>query len=200
LSRLHRAPKISDYRFRRVLEQFVHDAPATEAAKATGLSINSVHALYRKLRVFFFEVGAFQDFYAGADPETYQSEDPGFERALLSFHLARYARRHGLKSPATEPPYHFAESCWRYDFYLMMQERPSEAVFAMMQRHLLELIKLCGPIGAVPRKRLEGIQTVMRHADERIDWFRRNAPSMRDDQSRAELSAARAITDKREQD
>lgn len=171
MSKLRRWSKISDYRFRRVLGQFVRDVTSTEAAAATGLSINSVHGMFRKLRVFFFEVGAFQDYYAGEDPETLHPIDPEFERDLIAFHLARFGKRRGLKSPSNEPPYHFAESCWRYDFHLMMEQRPSEAVYAMMQRQLLELIKLCGPIGAQPRNRLDGITAVMRHTDERIDWF-----------------------------
>lgn len=197
MSKFYRAAKISDHRFRRVLDLFVRDETATAAAKVAGLSVNAMNDLYRRLRVFFFDVGLFIDFYGGQDPETVKSDDPVFEQALLGYHLARNRRRRGLKSPATEPPYHFAESCWRFDFQIMMDQRPSDAAYAMMRRHLIELIHLCGPLGATPRNRVEGLRVVMRQADERIDWFRRNAPDYRDPQTRMDLAQARDIVEDR---
>jgi len=195
-AQLQRASKISDYRFRKVLERFAHDDSATDAARATGLSINTVHALYRKLRVFFFEVGLFMDFYAGHDPETFESENPALEKALLDFHFERVAARRGLKSPSTDPPYHFAESCWRYDFKVLMDERPSDAVRAMMLAHLLELIRLCGPIGAPARNREVGALAIARQIDQRILWLERNAPGFANDATREGLREARAIDPK----
>lgn len=192
-SRLQRAGKISDYRFRKVIDHFVRDHTATEAARATGLSVNSAHALYTKLRAFFFHVGLFIDIYRGQDPSQVDTGAPVYEHALLSFHLKRYGDKRGFRSPSNEPHYHFAESCWRYDFALLMAERPSEAVYAMMQRHLLELIRLCGPIGAKPRNRLEGALAVMRQADERIEWLMRNAPGFREPEQRQALDAIRSI-------
>jgi hypothetical protein len=191
--RLFRAAKISDYRLKRVVAQFARDASATEAARATGLSVNAAHDLYRKLRVFFFEVGLFLDYYAGHDPETFESEDPALEKAILDFHFERVAARRGLKSPATEPPYHFAESCWRYDFKVLMDERPSDAVRAMMLAHLLELIRLCGPVGAPPRNRAAGALAVARQIDQRILWLERNAPGFSDKATRQALREARSI-------
>lgn len=190
---LMHAAKISGHRFRRVLWHFVRDHTASETARAVDMSINSVHALFRKLRIFFYDVHLFRDFYDGRDPETVDSGDPVFEQRLLEYHLARYGRHRGFRSPATEPPHHFAETCWRYDFQIMMNERPSDAVYGMMQRHLLELIRLCGPVGAQPRNLLAGARAVMRQTDERIDWFRRNAPGFRDAETRRDLFDTLAI-------
>lgn len=195
MSNLYKGAKISDYRFRRLLELYVRDVTATDAAAATGLSINSANAIFQKLRRYFYDVGLFIDLYQGEDPMTVEIDDPAFEAQVLAFHMARLGVRRGVKESGAAPPYHFAESCWRYDFQRMMIERPSDAVYAMMQKHLLELIRLCGPIGQAPKKRLEGLRAVMRQADERIDWFSRSAPGYRDADSRAGLADARAIAE-----
>ena len=196
VARLYRSSKISEARFRKVLEQFARDASATDAARATGLSINATHTIYRKLRVFFFEIGLFLDFYGGADPLTYNG-DPHSEFALLEFHFARIRARRGLKSPTTEPPYHLAESWWRYQFKVLMRERPSEAVYAMMVANLLELIRLCGPVGAPPRNLEAGALAIARQIDQRSAWLRRNAPGFADTETRLALTQIEAIgTDK----
>lgn len=191
-ARLYRSAKISERRFRQVLECFVRDSSATEAARATGLSINSTHAIYRKLRVFFFEVGLFLDFYGGRDPTEYDSGNPLEEFRLLEFHFARIRAKRGLKSPANEPPYHLAESWWRYQFKVMKEERRSE-VHAMMLAHLLELIRLCGPVGAPPHNLEAGALAVARQIDQRTAWLRRSAPGFADDKSRMALADIEAI-------
>jgi hypothetical protein len=170
------AAKISDYRFRKVLWHFVRDQSATDTASATHLSLNSVVSIFRKLRVFFWEVGLFTDIYEGQDPLTNHSNEPVFEKALLEFHFQRVRDRQGLKSPAHEPDYHFAESHWRFHFQVIMQERASAPVNAMMFSHLLELIRLCGPVGIRPRNRRAGMEAVMRQMDQRVLWLERNAP------------------------
>jgi hypothetical protein len=190
---LYRSAKISAYRFRKVLEQFAMDSSATDAAQVTRLSVNSVHAIYRKLRVFFFEAGLFTDFYEGEDPAKFESDNPRFERDLLAFHLDRVGAKRGLRSPSSEPPYHFAESCWRYDFKVLMKERPSEAVHAMMLSHLLEIIRLCGPVGSAPSNLNAGALAIGRQIDQRILWLERSAPGFADADIRARLRAARAI-------
>jgi hypothetical protein len=190
---LYRSAKISDYRFRKVLEQFVRDSSATDAARVTRLSVNSVHAIYRKLRVFFFDTGLFRDFYEGKDPLEYESDAPSFERDLIAFHLERIRARRGLRSPTSEPPYHFAESCWRYDFKVLMDQRPSETAYAMMLGHLLEIIRLCGPIGLAPSNRHAGALAIARQIDQRVLWLERNAPGFADADIREGLRATRAI-------
>jgi hypothetical protein len=189
--RLFRAAKISDYRLKRVVQQFARDASATDAARATGISINAAHELYRKLRVFFFDVGLFVDYYGGLDALAFQGDDLRFEHALLSYHLKRYGEKRGFKSPSDQPHYHFAESHWRFHFTVLMGERPSEAVYFMMQRHLMELIRACGPIGTTPRNRAIGLRIVLRQADERIEWLRLNGPRFRS--YRQELAEVLAI-------
>jgi hypothetical protein len=193
IARLYRSAKISEGRFRKVLEHFARDASATDAARATGLSINTTHAIYRKLRVFFYEVGLFLDFYEGKDPVAFESGDPHGEFALLEFHFARIRAKRGLKSPADEPPYHLAESWWRYQFKMLMNERPSAAVHAMMVANLLELIRICGPVGAPPRNLEAGALAIVRQIDQRIAWLRRNAPGFADIETRKTLMQIEAI-------
>lgn len=190
-SRLYRSAKISEYRFRKVLMGFVKDWPANATARATGLSVNSTTQIYHQLRTFFFEVGLFLDFYAGQDPLTFVGDTPRTEKALLEFHFSRVGARRGLKSPITEPPLHFAESCWRYDFKVLSEQRASDLVDEMMFNHLLELIRACGPIGARPRNREEGLRIILRQIDQRILWLERNAPGFADAATRAALRDAR---------
>ena len=192
IARLYRSAKISEGRFRKVLEHFARDASATDTARATGLSINATHAIYRKLRVFFFEIGLFMDFYEGADPLTYNG-DPHSEFALLEFHFRRIRAKRGLKSPTGEPPYHLAESWWRYQFKVLMNERPSDAVHAMMVANLLELIRICGPVGAPPRNLEAGALAIARQIDQRSAWLRRNAPGFSDENLRNALAQVEAM-------
>lgn len=193
--KLYRSSKISTYRFRKVLDHFVRDHTASDAARAVGLSINSVHAIYHKLRVFFFETGVFLNYYGGIDPVDFVSDDPVHELRLLSYHARRAGLRRGLKDEPNDRRYHFAETCWRYDYQVMMAERPSADVHAMMFRHLWEIIRICGPIGGPPRNRVDGLRAAMRHVDERIEWFRRSAPGFRTEEVRAALAEAHAVKD-----
>lgn len=172
---LYRAAKISDYRFRKVLAQFVADATVAEAAAATGLSANSVAGIFRKLRTFFFEAGLFTDIYGGADPTTHWENEPQFEKALLEFHFGRVRRHRGLPPKPGEPDYHFAESHWRYHFEILKDQRGSDQVEAMMLAHLSEIIRLCRPVGGPPRNRRAGYLAVIRQMDQRIAWLERNA-------------------------
>lgn len=172
--RLYHGGKISDAMFKKVLWHFVRDDSASDTARAIGLSINSVHAIYRKVRVYFYEVGLFMDFYAGQDPLEYESDNPHFEKALLEFHFERVRARNGLKSPASEPPYHFAESCWRYDFKVIAEERSSPYVHDMMLAHLLEIILVCGPVGAIRRPSLSSALVVERQYYQRVLWLLRS--------------------------
>lgn len=190
---LMHAAKISDHRFRRVLMGFVRDHSATDTAQLTGLSLNSVTAIFGKLRVYFWEIGLFTDIYDGADPLSHSGNEPSFEKALLEYHLLRVREKNGLKSSAHGPDYHFAESHWRYHFQVLMRERVHHDVHAMMFSHLIEIIRLCGPIGLKPFNRRSGIEAVLRQMDQRIAWLERNAPGFRGAAHRAELNAIRAL-------
>lgn len=68
VTRLYFSAKISDYQFRKVLWHFALDRSALETAKQTTLSVNSISAIYGKLRKFFFDCGLFNDPYRGPDP------------------------------------------------------------------------------------------------------------------------------------
>lgn len=170
---LYHSAKISDYRFRKVLVSFVRDDSAIETARACGLSINSVAGIFRKLRVYFFEVGLLRDFYEGRDPlEESEPEDVRFEHDLLTFHLARVREKNGLKSPMSEPDYHFAESHWRYHFHVMASERADAPIQKMMLAYLLEIIRICGPVGTKPGNRRAGFLAVMRQMDQRMHGWK----------------------------
>ena len=193
---LYHSAKITDRRFRKVLWHFVEDHSAARTAQATGLSANSVTAIFRKLRVYFWEVGLFTDVYEGLDPREAVSDAPTFELALLDFHIGRYRDKRGLKSPVSEPDYHFAESHWRFQFKVMALHRPGIDVRPMMMEHLLEIIRLCGPVGRKPGNRMAGLQAVARQMDQRLRWMERNDPGFTEPEQRAELQAIRAIRPK----
>lgn len=190
---LYHSAKISDYRFKKVLWHFVRDYTAAETAKGTGLSVNSVHAIFRKLRVYFYEVGLFQDFYEGRDPMAVETRMPDFEYDLIDYHLKRYGEKHGFKSPSAEPHYHFAESHWRYDFEIMRRERNSDAVYDMMMAHLIEIIRICGAVGSKPTNQQVGLHTVLKQIDQRIAWLERNSSRFGADYLRDMLLEAREI-------
>lgn len=156
--RLYHSAKISDYRFRKVLRCFAQDRSARDTARETGLSINSVASLFHKLRVFFTELKLFSDLYEGKDPSDFEPGMELYERALLEFHFQRVRAKHGLNSPMDEPDYHFAESCWRYHYKVMADQRASDQLPTMMFNHLLELIRLCGPVGKTPVNRRAGYE------------------------------------------
>lgn len=184
---LQYAGKISNYRFRDVLWHFVRDHNANETARATRLSANSVVGLYRKLRVFFYEAGLFTDIYDGQDALSQSANEPRFEKALLEFHFERIRVHRGLKSPAHEPDYHLAESHWRFHFHIMAGERPDAPVEAMMAAHLLEIIRLCGPVGARPANLRAGAEAIRRQTDQRLLWLVRNAPGFATPERRSAL-------------
>jgi hypothetical protein len=184
---LYRSAKISDYRFRKVLWHFVRDHTATEAARATGLSVNSAAAIFRKLRGYFTEAGLFVDYYTMGDMDAPENENLEFERRLLEFHFSRIGEKRGLAAPPDGPDYHFAESCWRFDYQVLRDQRPSDAVYAMMLVHLLEIIRLCGPVGGKPTNRKVGLMAKLRQMDQRILWLERNGPAFRGDGRRAAL-------------
>lgn len=172
---LYHSAKISDYRFRKVLWHFVRDYSATDTAKATGLSVNSVHGVFRKLRVYFYEAGLFMNFYGGTGEAAFKPEDEPLQRDLLAFHSRRAARRRGLKTNPGEPNYHLAESWWRLDFAMIMRERPSEAVYDMMMGQLLAVIRIGGAVGTTPGNTPQRVKVLARLVDQKILWLQRNA-------------------------
>ncbi len=191
---LYHSAKISEYRFRKVLMSFVRDQSATDTARACGLSVNAVVGIFRKVRVYFFEVALFTDFYEGGDPlAELDRESATYEHDLLTFHLARVRAKNGLKSPASEPDYHFAESHWRYHFHVMERDRPDAPIRDMMLAHLLEIIRICGPVGTKPVNRRAGLLAVMQQMDQRIAWLERNASGFISPARRDSLKDVRAM-------
>jgi hypothetical protein len=189
--RLYHSAKISDYRFRRVLWHFVRGHTATETARATRLSVNSVNELYGKIRTYFFEAGLFKDFYGGTGWAAYDPEqDKEFEQSLLAFHRRRLRSRRGVKTRPGQPDYHLAESWWRLDFAMILRERPSDAVYDMMIGQLLAVIRVAGPVGRRPANSTQLRRTLARLIDQRILWLQRNAASFATPALRAGLEDA----------
>jgi hypothetical protein len=186
---LYHSAKISDYIFRKILLHFVRDHTATETARDTRLSVNSVAAIFAKLRVYFTEAGLFSnpvEVGMFADNEE-------FEMRFLEFHTGRVKEKRGLRSPPNGTDYHTCESHWRFHFYMLMIQRPSESVHAMMLNHLLEIMRICGPVGSKPVNRKEGLLAAFRHMDQRLLWLERNSQDYRSMAYRQELKSIRAI-------
>jgi len=163
----------------------------------TGLSVNSVAAIFRKLRVYFWDAGIFADPYEGKDPREFDDDNLEYERRLLDFHFSRARDKRGLKSTWKEPDYHLAESQWRFGYMQLMVQRPSADVHPMMMSHLLEIIRLCGPVGSNPVNRKVGLLAKLRHMDQMVLWLERNAPGFNSEEQRAELKNIRSIKPKR---
>jgi hypothetical protein len=191
---LYLGAKISDYQFKRVLMAFVMDKSVAVAASHIALSANSIQAIYAKLRDFFCELTIFEDIYQGGDPELgikeADSVDDALEDAVLEFHLARMKDKKLQKDvPRHEIDPHFAESCWRYQYHVMEQERPGERIAPMMFAHLLDVIKECGPVGRPPTKQAfaAALDLKLNQLNQRIRWLSRNAPSLKSEEARQTL-------------
>lgn len=189
---LYHSAKISEQQFRQVLWHFVRDDTATATARQTGLSLNSVAAIFQKVRVYFFEAGLFMDPYEGKDPETFEGDNEEFELRLLTYHFERIRDKRGLKSPIHKPDYHLAESHWRFNFHVIRERRPDADFHKMMLTHLLDIIRICGPVGRPPVNRKAGLRAVLGQQDQFLIWLERNAPGF-DDASRDELRDIRSI-------
>ncbi len=151
---LYHASKISDERFRKVLWHFACDDTVAQAAAQTGLSQNAVSTIFVKLRRFLTEAGMFTDPYGERDPSEGLSDeedmdDLHFERHLIEFHFARLKAKRGFGAGAVETD-HFAESHWRFHYTMLVGDRGGDAVHHIMHRHLLEMIRRCGPVGNRP--------------------------------------------------
>lgn len=185
------ASKISEARFKKVLWHFAKDDTVAEAARQTGLSQNAVSTIFVKLRRFFTEVGMFTDVYEGVDPAEglpggERDEAIHFEFELIEFHFARLKAKRGFGSGPAEID-QFNESHWRFHYAKLLGDRGGDGVHHMMHRHLLEMIRRCGPVGKPPANRREGLKLCLAQMDERILWAERNSLRYRDETSRQAL-------------
>jgi hypothetical protein len=184
---LYHASKISEARFRKVLWHFAKDDTAAEAAQRTGLSINAVNTIFVKLRRFFTEAGMFTDVYQGGDPaDGSPLAEIEYERHLIEFHFARVQAKRGIGSGQSEDD-HWCESHWRFHYAVLVGDRGSDALHHMMHRHLLEMVRRCGPVGRPPVNRREGLRLCLAQMDERIRWAERNSHRFNNPTSRSEL-------------
>lgn len=189
-NRFYHGAKISEYQFKRVLMGFVRDEPVAVAARHIRLSANSINAIYGRIRAYFTKLGVFEDIYRGGDPR--DGTDGGenleeFELRLISFHLERIRRKR--RTPDTsldETDYHWCESHWRFQYHVMTEGRPSEAIHRMMYTHLLAYIRSCGPIGQ-PSHNRNLRDLTLQQRNQRIAWLERNAPMFKDERSRLAL-------------
>jgi hypothetical protein len=199
-NRFYHSAKVSEYQFKRVLWAFILDQPVAEAAKRIAISANSINAIYAKLRLFFTEIGLFEDIYRGGDPADgteYGDDDEDairYEHAVLGFHLKRAkAKRRQKPTVIGEPDYNWGESVWRFNYSVLTNGRESPAIYRMMYAHLLAHIRLSGPIGLPPKKCKDSARLECHQLDQRILWLERNAPDFRDEAARAELHEIRDI-------
>lgn len=186
---LYFSAKISEYQFKKVLWHFVLDHSAQEAARHVELSVNSISAIFTKLRKSFFEVGLFTDIYGGRDPREGSIYEDGeaFEKWVIEFHFKRAAAKRGITDWLGQPAYHFAESHWRFHYTVMTEGRAADAIYDMMHAHLLEIIRCCGPVGAPPVRRKAGLMLALKHMDQRVLWLARNAINSRRSWSKVHL-------------
>lgn len=195
---LYFSAKISDYQFRKVVWHFTLDHSAAEAAKHVRLSVNSISAIYAKLRRFYFDYGLFGDPYKGGDPREGFARE-GFEdveHKLLTLHLERVAAKHGQPDTVMgEPDYHLSESNWRFGFDDLMKQRGPELVQRMMYAHLMEFLRRFGPVGArqppTVDERRAGLTLALEQFDRTVLWMERNAEKFRDVEKRSELRRLR---------
>ncbi|PZU85738.1 MAG: hypothetical protein DI527_20880 [Chelatococcus sp.] len=170
-----------------MLWHFAKDDTVAEAAQRTGLSVNAVSTIFVKLRRFFTEAGLFTDIYQGSDPANGSAlAEIEYERHLIEFHFARVRAKRGIGSGPAEID-HFAESHWRFHYAMLVGDRGGDAVHHMMHRHLLEMVRLCGPVGRPPINRREGLRLCLSQMDKRILWAERNSRQFRDDRAREEI-------------
>lgn len=188
---LYHAAKISERRFRQVLWHFAKDDTAAEAALRSGLSVNAVNTLFQKLRRFFVEAGMFTDIYQGGDPRDSYAGDPSaeaeqYELHLIEFHFARMKAKRQVGTGQSEDD-HWCESHWRFHYVMLVEDRGGDAVHYMMYRHLLEMVRRCGPVGKPPINHREGLRLCLSQMDERIRWAERNSLRLSDPHSRTGL-------------
>jgi len=141
-----------------------------------GLSANSVSAIFGKLRRFMCDIGAFSDFNEwGIEHAVYRRSEAAvdYEIALYEFHRQRLSGKRRLVDPPEGPLLHFAETCWRFHYYLMWKEQKSDWVYAIMLRHLFELIDRYGPIGVDIQKRRPIFGEHVAQLDQIEAWLKR---------------------------
>lgn len=175
-SRLYYSAKITDRRFRMVLGHFVRESTVAHAAKETGLSQNSVSAIFGKLRKYFYDCGFFRLPERPAPDAPRLPDMPEGELSfddILEYHRMRIAEKRGVRS-TDGPDYHLAESMWRYDYRVIMLERPSDRIYEMMTSDLLQLIRLCGPVGKPKPNKVVGIIAYIYHSKKLALWLQRN--------------------------
>ena len=183
-NRFYYSAKVSEYQFKRVLWAFVLDQPVAEAARHIDLSANSIAVIYQKVRVYFTELGVFEDIYRGGDPRSGTSEGEdmeGFEYQLLSFHLQRVkSKRRQKTTTLDEVDYNWCESTWRFHYYTLTDGRSSDTVYRMMFSHLIVYLKLCGPIGLLPIKTKISLSLQYHQMMQRVIWLERNSIRTKD--------------------
>lgn len=195
-NRLYRGGKISEHRFRKVLRAFAGDTPPSALAGQMRLSINSIVAIYQRLRMHYVKIGVFRDFYRDDNPDG--APDRGtieefetYEHTLLAFHLNRVSRMRGIKPEPGAVDHHFCESCWRFRFVPFFEGRPDESVHTMMFDELLTYLRVGGPIGT-PTPNLRAVREVqLELLDRRTAWLERSSPMFKSEELRASLREMR---------
>ena len=197
-NRLYRGGKISEHRFRKVLRAFAGDTPPSTLAGQMRLSLNSIAAIYQRLRAHYVKIGVFRDFYRDDYPPGAAVNEPvqefeAYERALLAFHLRRVSDMRGIKPQPAGIDHHFCESCWRFRFVPFFEGRPDESVHGMMFDELLTYVRVGGPIGT-PTPNLQAVREIqLELLDRRVSWLERSSPEFKPEALRASLRDIRRL-------
>lgn len=191
-NRYYRGGKISEYQFSRVLAGFAADLPSSQLARRMTLSLNSVAAIYQRLRAHYVRIGVFRNFYDDLDdPADAASE--AYELELLEFHQARIGRMRGIKTDPVGLEHHFRESCWRFQVVPFFEGRAPETVHAMVLAELLAYLKVGGVVGVDTPDMLAIRQCQLHFLDRRVAWLERNSAAFVSNDLRQSLKAIRSL-------
>ncbi len=186
----HRA-KMSEYQFKKLLWLFACDHSPTQAAQQLSLSLNTINAIYIKIRTYFVALGIFRDFYEV--PEGIEISDDD-EWRFLDFHLKRVARMKGLKPlKQAEIDLHLYESNWRHGYLVFADGQRDHHVNLMIYDDLISVIKLCGAINTTPQNHKAAHRLMNERLDQRLLWLERNSPLLKDSIHRKQLRAIKDI-------
>lgn len=191
-NRFYRGGKISEYQFRRILAGFAADLPPSQLASRMTLSLNSIAAIYQRLRAHYVRIGVFRNFYEDLEDPT-DTASESYELELLEFHRARIGRMRGVKADPVGSDHHFRESCWRFQVEPFFEGRAPETVHAMIFAELFAYLKFGGPIGADTPDMLAIRQCQLQFLDRRVAWLERSSVEFSADDVRQSLKAIRSL-------
>ncbi len=189
LNRYYVAAKISEYQFKKLLWNFAHDISPTETSRHMRLSLNSVNAIYMKIRRYFVELGHFPDIQVDQEELEFSDEIAvDSDEAFIRFHRNRMSRKYGLVKNADIHGLHRCESCWRYVNLELLNDGRDTNIPRMMYRDLIALIRICGPLGSPITNLDKALEYRRQRVEQRLLWLQRNSTRHKSVELRALLT------------